>query len=352
MFQRTLLALVIALQGATAAPAQAPPRQESGSFFTWENDSRYRTDRFYTSGVQLSTRYLTDQRGDLGRSLTHAACRWLDCDATTAMTSQRNVGQLIFTPRDITRVEAQPHDRPWAGYLYYEKVYAFLSGDQKRLTTVAAQAGVTGPLSLAEHAQKAFHRVLERPRPMGWHHQIGGSLGVNVSAEQRSARDALSFDLPARVRFNTATYWRLGAGTVNTYAGAGIAIVVGKNLPPVSPAPPGIGDGAAALRIPARTATCLFRWLQCTAFASAEARLVAYSVFLDGRVFRDDPNVDKRAFVYEVVVGNRFDLPSTRTASHGPWFVQMKGAHKSAEFHSPLGVPSHRVYSLTFGTDF
>lgn len=353
LLQRVPLAIAAALS-ALAAPAQAQQSQhEPVHFFTWENDSRYYTDRFYTSGVQFSAKYSTDRRGDFARSLTHGICRWMGCDASTVFLSQRNLGQLIFTPRDITRAEAQPEDRPWAGYLYYEKQYSFLSTDQRTITTIAGQIGATGPLSLAEDAQKTFHDLFDRPRPLGWHNQIGGSLAVMVSAEKRTARESLSFDLPGGVRFNTASYWRLAAGTVQTYAAAGLAVVIGKDLPLVSPPPPGIGNRVAAKSaVPARSLSCLAGWLQCTGFASVEGKLVAYNVFLDGRPFRDDPDVDKRAFVYDVVVGNRFDLPRTRTASHGPWFVQMTATHRSPEFRSRLEVPSHRVYAITVGTEF
>ena len=347
------LALTFSISILHPAAAQEVPRQDTVHFFTWENDSRFLTDRFYTSGVQLSTKHATDRRGDFARDATHTVCRWMGCDASTVFTGQTNVGQMIFTPRDITRREPQPDDRPWAGYLYYEKVYTFLSQDQKTISTISGQIGATGPLSLAEDAQKAFHRMMDRPRPLGWHNQVGASLGVNISAEKRSARDALSFDLPGGVRFNTASYWRVAAGTVQTYAAAGLAVVIGKNLPPVSPAPPGIGNSVAAKRAgPVRAATCLINWLQCTAFASVEGRLVGYNVALDGRLFGDDQDVEKRGFVYEVTLGNRFDLPRTRRVRHGPWFVQTKVTRKSPEFRSPLGVPSHSVYAVTFGTEF
>lgn len=335
------------------ACAQDAPRKDPAHYVTWENDSRYYTDRFYTSGVQISAKYATDRRGDFARDLTHTICSWMGCDASTVFISQRNLGQLIFTPRDITQPESQPEDRPWAGYLYYEKIYSFLSSDQRTITTITGQVGATGPISLAEDAQKAFHNIFDRPRPLGWHNQIGGSLGVLVSAEKRTARESLSFDLPAGVRFNTASYWRVAAGNVQTYAAAGLAIVIGKDLPPVSPPPPGIGNKLASKRTsPISSTSCLAGWLQCTGFASVEGRLVAYNVFLDGRLFRDDPDVDKRVFVYDVVVGNRFDLPRTRRASHGPWFVQVKATHRSPEFRSRLTVPSHRVYGITVGTEF
>ncbi|WP_426210554.1 lipid A-modifier LpxR family protein [Massilia sp. TWP1-3-3] len=351
---RALVAALTAIFGGAAAQ-QAPPPQETVHFFTYENDSRFFTDRFYTSGVQFSVKHATDTRGDFARRLTTRLCGWTGCDPATVLTSQTNVGQLMYTPRNIRVAEAQPLDRPWAGLLYYEQAYAFLSPDQRTLTTFTGQIGVTGPASLAEPAQKAFHHLLDRPQPQGWDHQLGGSLGVLVSAEKRTGRESLSFDLPAHVRFNTATYWRVTAGNIQTYAAAGVAVVIGKDLPPVSPPPPGIGNkiaGATERKASALT-SCMVPWIQCTTFGSVEARAVGYNVFLDGRLFHDnDPSLERRPFLYEVVFGTRFDFPGTRTASHGPWFAQVKVTQRSPEFRSPLGVPSHKVSALTIGTEF
>lgn len=351
---RTRACLVLTLAAATAGShAQAALPQKTAHFLTWENDSKFFTDRFYTSGVQLSSKHALDKRGPFARDLTFTLCHWFNCDASNILSTQRNVGQLIFTPRDITQADPAPLDRPWAGFLYYEKIWSFRSSDQQTLTIITGQIGATGPLSLAEPAQTTIHRLLGRPRPMGWHNQIGASLGLNLSVEKRVAQPALSFDLPRGVRFNSASYWRLAAGTVQTYAAAGVAVVIGKNLPPVSPPPPGIGNAVLpTMTGPLRSASCLFAWLQCTAFASAEARLMAYNLFLDGRPWRDDPHVDKRAMVVDLVLGNRFDLPRTRSASRGPWFVQTKVTRRSPDFHSPLGVPAHLVYALTAGTEF
>lgn len=86
-----------------------------------------------------------------------------------------------------------------------------------------------------------------------------------------------------------------------TYAGAGLTIAVGKNLPVVIPRES--GDIPVKFMSAVNTSTeqpvksvdssCIFQWLRCTAFASVEARLVARNVFLDGGMFREDPHVTK-----------------------------------------------------------
>lgn len=348
------IALALAACFNDAAAQEPLPLQEKVHFFTYENDSKFMTDRFYTSGVQFSVKRSSDNRGEFARKLTHVICGWTGCNDSRILTIQYNLGQLIYTPRDIRIRAPQPLDRPWAGLLYYEQVYTVLSPDQRILTTITGQVGATGKVSLAEPAQKAIHHLLDRPQPQGWDNQIGGSLAVLASAEQRTAREALSFDLPSDVRLNTATYWRLAAGTIQTYAAAGVAVVVGKDLPIVSPPPPGIGNTimAGEARKGLSKISCLVSWIQCSAFGSIEGRLVAYNVFLDGRAFSDDPRVKRRTFVHDLVLGSRFDFPRSRNASHGPWFLQLKVTRRSPEFRSSIPVPSHRVAAVTFGTEF
>ncbi len=335
-----------------AAAQTYPSTLSPARFFTYENDTWFNTDRSYTSGVQLSVKRAGDRRGDFARRWTGPLCDAMGCSGWPLLSSQINAGQLIYTPSDITIGAPQPLDRPWAAMLYYEQAYSFLAPDQRTLTTLTAQAGVTGPLALGEPAQKLLHRVFDRPQPAGWGNAIGGSLAVMATAERRSALDALSANLGGGVRMNSATYWRLAAGNILTYAAGGIAVVVGKDLPAVSPPPPGIGNKIANnARIPALT-SCLTPWLQCTAFASAEARIVGYNLFLDGRLFHDDPQVRRRKLVADLVVGLRFDLPRTRTRHHGAWFVQLKSTRRSPEFKGAVKVPWHRVAAVTIGTEF
>lgn len=350
------LAAVLAACGAQAqdSPPPAGPAQDTVRFFTYENDSFFRSDRYYTSGVQFSVKHGIDRRGDFARAWTAPLCRWLGCDEDQLLTTQSNLGQLIYTPSRITVREPQPFDRPWAGLLYYEQTHAFLSQDQRTLTTLSAQAGVTGRLSLSEPTQKTLHKLFDRPTPEGWDNQIGGSLGLMASAERRHAVEGLSASFPHDVHLNTAAYWRLAAGNIMTYAAGGVAVVVGKDLPLVSPPPPGIGNKltqGAASRAPV-LATCLAPWLQCTAFGSVEARLVGYNLFIDGRLFHDDTVVKRRNFVHDTIVGMRFDFPRTRTAEHGPWFVQLKATRRSPEIKSWVPIPKHRVLALTIGTEF
>lgn len=119
-------ALCLTLATALALPcarphAQAAPRQDTVRFFTYENDSFFHTDRYYTNGVQFSVKHGTDRRGDFARGWTDPLCRWLGCADAALLTSQSNLGQLMYTPANIRISAPQPLDRPWAGMLYYDQ---------------------------------------------------------------------------------------------------------------------------------------------------------------------------------------------------------------------------------------
>ncbi|QOY94375.1 lipid A deacylase LpxR family protein [Massilia sp. UMI-21] len=341
-----LLVLLFALLLAPSCPAQETPAS-SARFLTWENDSPFKTDRHYTNGIQLVSRDTEDARGELARRWTGAACRLFGCDEARFLFTQHSVGQLMYTPADITVAAPQPFDRPWAGLLYAERQWLFLAPDGASLTTLAAQAGVTGRLSLAEPAQKLFHRVFDRPRPQGWDKQVGNTLAVLVSAERRSAWPFLSGELAGDVRLHTAGHWRLAVGSIMSYAAAGVSVTIGKNLPLVAPAPPGIVH-----RVGPVDSACMWHWVQCTLVLGAEARGMAYNLFLEGRPWRDDPGVTPRRWVGELSAGLRLDFPGTRGREHGPWFVQLRATRRSAEFRAPVPVPRHTIGALTLGTEF
>jgi hypothetical protein len=343
------LALALSIP-ASAQDMQTP--QETVHFATFENDVYFQSDRYYTNGIQFSNKHASDHRGRLARMLTGRLCGWLGCEDSRLLTSQENVGQLMYTPNDIAVRAPQPFDRPWAGLLYYEQVFNFLSPDQRTLTTLTAEVGVTGSASLSEQSQKLVHRLLDNPLPQGWDNQIGGSLAVLATAERRRAVPALSTRLGGDVQLNTAAYWRVGLGNIMTYAAGGLAVVIGKELPEVSPPPPGIGNKMRAGVLPSLATACFVDWLQCSAFGAVEARLMAYSVFLDGRLGKDDPSVDRRVLVKDLMLGLRLDFPRTRSNSHGPWFMQFKATRRSPEFRSNFRVPSHGFGALTIGTEF
>ena len=346
---------VLAILVLLAAPgcAAQEPRPMEARFATLDNDSWFNTDRYYTNGIAFSSRSTVDARSAFTRRWTGRACRLFGCDDARFLFTQHSVGQLMYTPADITIAAPQPRDRPWAGLLYTERAWLFLEPDGEAITTLGAQAGLTGRLSLAEPAQKLIHRVLDRPQPLGWDNQVGNTLAMLVSVERRSAWPMLSGALAGNVRLHTASHWRLALGNIMSYAAGGVSFTIGKNLPAVSPAPPGILN-----RVSSADTACLWNWLQCTLVLGAEARGVGYNLFLQGRPWRDDPGVKPRRWVGDLTAGLRLDFPTTRGSDHGPWFVQFRATRRTPEFRMPepaveqMRAPRHTVGSLTIGADF
>lgn len=326
---------------AGAAHAAGP----SAGYFTFENDRFFHVDRYYTNGLQYSLRI-----GEgAAPGWTGGACRLFNCEGHVLLATQHDVGQLMYTPTNIENPAPQPFDRPWAGLLYYSRSHTFVAPDRRSVTSLTWLVGVTGPASLAEQSQKLVHKLWDRPSPEGWDHQVGGSLGLLASAERRWAIRSLEANW-GDTQLRTAAYWRLTAGNVMTYAGAGVMLTLGKDLPPVSSGPPAILNKVATMA--PQDTSCLFAWLRCTGFAGVEARAVAYNVFLDGRIGSDDPEVDSKPFVADGSVGLRLDFPRSRTTTHGPWFVQVKVTRRSEEFRSSIPVYRHTFGAITAGLEW
>ena len=306
----SLLSRIAALPLVSAAAClPGPAGAQDARFVTYENDEFFNTDRYSTNGIQFTARHAQDARGPGERRFTGGLCRWLGCAGDRLLFTQNSFGQLMYTPGNIKIATNQRHDRPYAGLLYLERDYLFLSPDGKVLTTLAGQAGLTGRASLAEQTQKFVHRVLDRPEPRGWDHQVGNSLAYVVSVERHHALSFLSGGVGPGVQLQTNAYWRLAAGTLMSYAAAGLTVTLGKDLPAVSPMPPGITHSLGSGK---QDSSCLWDWLQCTVFAGVEGRYMGYNLFLQGRPWRNDPGVPPRRKVGDVMAGLRLDLPRTR----------------------------------------
>lgn len=363
-FSRRLARLGFAVALVIAVPVLAqPPLKDHSASFTLENDLFFRTDKYYTNGVQLTVSERLDSRFDITKTILEKACGLAGCgtDSAEFLGAHTRVGQLMYTPVNIRDPLPQPLDRPWAGLLYYAADYQFGSKDERVLTTITGQVGVIGPGSLAEQTQTWIHKATKNDLPRGWGNQIGGELGLLASIEKRYAIGEVakteSNEKPVEIR--TTGYWRIAAGNIMTFAGAGLGVAIGKDLPTVVPRESG-GIGVKSMwrnrvkeqSLSSANSSCLFRWLRCFAFADAEVRLVAWNVFLDGAMFHDGPKVSKQPLVAEVSLGFRLDFPESRNSVTGPWFVQFKATRRSPEFTSIDPVPFQTFGALTLGTEF
>ena len=372
---RTLLIAFVQILGFEHCRAQDAPTTPTQAVRSWavtfENDLFFKTDHYYTDGVQIATRTHSEH---VPAELTSVVCPLLRCGVASRYERGDKVGQLMYTPSRINIATPQPYDRPWAGLLYYANEHEWIEEDEKSRTSFTSEIGVTGPASLAEGTQKAIHRTFDGAEPRGWGNQIGGELALMAMVERRVAVRALSTAKQEGVQANTTSSWRAAAGNLMTFVGIGATVEVGKGISLTSPRnepiqpkvlkpvlefkplqadPEAQPSATVSAGSGAPDTECLFRWLQCKAAASVEGRWMLRNIFLDGRLFGDDPHVKKRPFVADVVLSVTLTFPKTRTTHVGPLFVGLSATHRTPEFRSPkFSVSSQNFAAITVGTAF
>ncbi|MBL9186192.1 MAG: lipid A deacylase LpxR family protein [Opitutaceae bacterium] len=297
------LALATGLLAQTPDAVGSTARARSAPVFTayFENDTFTGTDEHYTNGLKFS--WLSADLVDWGQvGWRKTLIEFLPFVNRTA--GQKNLGlalgQNIYTPRDIRRINPDPVDRPYAGWLYLE--LAFVSKTPAISDTIAIQAGLIGPHSLAEDSQRIVHQWSGAIRPRGWDYQLRDELGVNLVYERRWRLYARA--LVETLGIDLVPHAGLSLGNVQAYANAGGTVRFGLNLPSdfgVQLARPGSVGGTPADDLDPRVA--LDRNFSVFAFGAADGRAVARDIFLDGNTFRSSRSVDKEPFVGDLSAG-------------------------------------------------
>ena len=297
----TLSLTTFAADSAAASPSTT--RARSAPVFTlyFENDTFAGTDANYTNGVKLS--WLSADLNGWGQ--TGWRKRFVDLlPFINRPEGQKNfgvaIGQSIYTPRDIETTTPDPLDRPYAGWLYFEM--AFVSKTPVVSDTIAIQAGLVGPHSAADDAQRVVHRWVDAPRPRGWGYQLKDELGVNLVYERRWR--LYYSPVMQRVGVDLVPHAGVSIGNVQTYANLGGTVRLGLNLPSdfgVQLARPGSVGGSPADDLDPRVA--LDRNFSIYAFGAADGRAVGRDIFLDGNTFRDSRSVSKETFVADFGAG-------------------------------------------------
>jgi hypothetical protein len=267
----------------------------------FENDTFGGTDEHYTNGVKLS--WLSADLVDWGQVGWRK--RFVDfLPFVNRPEGQKSfglaLGQNIYTPRNIKTPTPDPTDRPYAGWTYLEM--AFVSKTPAISDTVAIQAGIIGPHSLAEDTQRIVHQWTGNIRPRGWDYQLRDEVGVNLAYERRWRLYARA--LYQTVGIDLVPHAGATLGNVQTYANAGGTVRFGLNLPSdfgVQLARPGSVGGTPTDDLDPRVA--LDRNFSVFAFGAADGRAVARDIFLDGNTFRSSRSVNKEPFVADLSVG-------------------------------------------------
>lgn len=149
--------------------------QNTRYHFQIENDAFGWGDEYYTNGLQLGVAS-TDPT---------IPWRWLGgrlASDSVFVAARASLGQLIYTPRDISSPLLNPLDRPYSGVLYltsgvrvsqlryFESTAMF--GPERRVHEFDVTLGVMGPASQSDHVQTIWHRIISAQKPEGWSHQL------------------------------------------------------------------------------------------------------------------------------------------------------------------------------------
>jgi lipid A 3-O-deacylase len=329
------IAVIATLASLAIGAAQARPPEGSELQLFIENDLLARTDRYYTNGIKFGGGASFDL-------LQLPANEILEAIAPKASSEVRFglfLGQNLYTPRAITVSTAQPFDRPWAAWLYLGGVAQ--RATQNRLDTVEIDLGVVGPAALGREIQSGWHKLIDSPKPMGWHNQIPNEPAFLVSwlaKGKHKVGDMHGLDLEL-IPHGGAT-----VGTALTLARAGGMLRLGRNMTGFGTDT--IEPGGAMLKNirrdiePAR-AQGIEWWI----FAGLDHRFVAHNIFLDGTVFRDSPSVQRRPHVYDLTAGVSVRVDALR--------FSLTRVRRSEEFFTANGNGGRQTFdSINLGMEF
>lgn len=295
-------------------------------------------DRYYTQGIQLNL--LTPSKNiplkglllGLGKP---GGGRFLD---RANVRGSFVLGQNIYTPEDLTLVEPDPKDRPYAGWIYVgAEVITYDDGagtDPGQLNALQLQVGTVGPRALGGWAQNNWHKHVNHiAEAQGWRHQLHNEVAFVLYGESRRRWSLAPSD---RIGVDFIDNLNFALGTVQTSIGGGGMLRIGSRLdedfgpPRIRPAP----VGSSFFRKPGGLA-----WY---VYAGADLKAVGRDIFLDGNTFRDSRRVDKRWLVGETQAGAVLRYNLVRLTYSHVW--------RSEEFLGQRG-PSH-FGALTIGAYF
>lgn len=334
MNSRLLMVAGIAMLGmvgrATAQDFAGDPASGWGGSLTVENDMFVPgldgTDRYFTQGLR-ATLLLPEGDGPLAPLVK----RWLPGTGEASDWRVRqtfSIGQNMYTPEDKVRLDPNPNDRPYAGWLYLSS--STIAYSERQMASLELQIGVVGPAALAGRTQNWWHGIIDAPSVNGWDHELHNEPGLNLYGEWRrrltsDPRDGWGGDI---IGVGTAAL-----GNVETSAGLGGLIRLGYNLDDDF-GPPRLRPGAAA--------TEFFDGggLALQLFVGAHARAVGRDIFLDGNTFRDSPSVNKETFVPELTAGVAARIGHFRLGYQYIW--------RDEEFEGQAGASRSGALTLTY----
>jgi hypothetical protein len=252
-------AMIVTLQGENASISASPQL----------------TDRFYTNGVRLGWTSPTGQvpaiLAGLGRAI------WGDGQQRIGL----DLSQQIYTPANTAAEPADPHDRPYAGYLAVD--VSLLSDTDTSRSVLMLSLGVVGPGSGGQAVQDNFHDLIGQSHDRGWGSQIANVPAIELLTERTWRLPAGSV---AGLETDALPAVTVGVGDARDYVQIGGSLRIGQGLDSDFGVPrmrPGLSGGDAF------TPTRPVAWYL---FAGVDGQAVGYDLLLQSSPFRSGPHVD------------------------------------------------------------
>lgn len=292
-----------------AEPQPRPEKLYDTFTVYWENDAFAGTDRDYTNGVRFtwSTPYHLDP--DTSR-LPEWSRPWFKRlpggNPGESRAVSLSFGQSIYTPVDTDRPKPDATDRPYGGYSYLAASFHNRSPELK--TSWEFQAGIVGPLSLAEEVQSWSHDLIGSRRAAGWDNQLKNEPALEIICERHWLLAHGDDDLG--LTFDAIPHLGGRLGNVSTYLNLGGELRWGRQLPHnfgTCPIRPGCESNSAFGDAPPRPG--LTSW---HLFVAMDGRAVLYDIFLDGNTFADGPSVKREILVADFMAGVALQYGITR----------------------------------------
>jgi lipid A 3-O-deacylase len=297
-----LLGLLMSIAGQTQSPGSV-----RGTFDDENDGFASRDDQHYTQGLLFSALYPALASDD----------RWSDAFDTVGTIlppfragaeTQRHVawlvlGQSLFTPEDLAIVPPDPHDRPYAAWLYTG--INLLQQDRGQwLNSLELLGGVVGPDALGKELQNGTHHLLGWNEAQGWGYQLPNRATGQLSYD---IKRRLGCQISGDLAVDAVPEVGVSMGNVFRYVDAGALLRIGNAL--------GVDYGPEHIR-PAASGTA---WFDADALGAGfprgylytgfQARRVYYNLFIDGSSEVAPPGIMRRSSVVDVLVGGALFLP-------------------------------------------
>lgn len=198
------------------------PEPQNHLRLLYENDSPSGKDRNYTHGTRIDYARTMQSGNAWGLSLM----------------------QNIYTP-EHHRAHAVPGEHPYCGYMALGGAYLH-RGDFFGWAA-ELQLGTTGNPSCAGRFQNTLHDIFDMESWNGWDDQVPAEFTMQLSLRQEWALPALQRTVGRNWQLDGQAVLRESVGTVRMSGGGGVALRLGRNLPPtmesVSNSPTNFGIG-------------------------------------------------------------------------------------------------------------